>query len=437
MWSSNVYGGYIVKHLSLFLVLISGCDSGTQNTGPCAAVSGSCVSFAKGASEAEVQTAFGRAKAGTTFLFAEGTFKFANELTVTSDNITVKGAGIDKTVLDYTNQTAGSEGMLAMNNGFTISDLTVLNAKGNGIKVVGATGVTFRKVRVTWNDPDNHKHGPYALYPVQCKNVLIEDNLIEGAADAGIYVGQSEKIVVRRNTATGNVAGIEIENSAFADVYENVAHDNCAGILVFSLPDLQVKDGHDIRLYDNNIYNNNTNNFATPGTTVNVIPAGTGTFVMGAGKVEVFGNTFKDNKTANFSVISYLASGEMINDAAYYPYTTEIYIHDNTFIGGGDAPDTTMGFPSIGGFLSISMPKFPGMKVADILLDGLVDKDRMGTTADNPMDICIQNNGAATFINLHFDMLSLSDGFVAAEANSAPYDCTLQTLPAVTFPGLD
>ena len=63
----------------------------------------------------------------------------------------------------------------------------------------------------------------------------MEDNVAIGASDAGIYVGQSANVVVRRNRAEWNVAGIEIENTVDAHVYENVATNNTGGILVFNL----------------------------------------------------------------------------------------------------------------------------------------------------------------------------------------------------------
>jgi parallel beta-helix repeat protein len=420
-----------------FLLLLAGCGSNAP-TGPCAAVSGNCVSFATGSGETAIQTAFAAAKPKTTFIFGAGTFKFSNELSVSTDDATIQGAGMDMTTLDFTNQGAGAEGILGMNNGFIMKDITVQNTKGEGVKVLGATGVTFQRTHVTWTDPDNSTHGAYAIYPVQCTNVLVEDCVIDGAADAGVYVGQSEQIVVRRNVAHNNVAGIEIELSHFADVYNNEAHDNTAGILVFALPGtgLLVKDCHDVRLHDNMIHDNNTNNFAKAGSTVSIVPRGTGTFVLASDKVEVFNNTYVNNKTANFSVISYLASGTPANDPGYYQYPTNIYVHDNTFMGGGDDPDTSQGFMSIGHFLSVSLPNFPGMKDADIMYDGIIDQMRTGGMPNNPMNVCIGNNGAATFINLHFDQLDTTDGFVAASPDATNYTCTLPALAPVSFPGL-
>ena len=49
---------------------------------------------------------------------------------------------------------------------------------------------------------------------------------------------------------------IEIENTQFADVYDNLAEDNSAGLLVFDLPGNPVL-GRDVDIHDNQIINNN------------------------------------------------------------------------------------------------------------------------------------------------------------------------------------
>jgi parallel beta-helix repeat protein len=419
--------------VTLFLAVVAACSSGPS--GPCAAVKGTCVAFNSTSSQAQVQIAFGQAKAGTTFLFGAGTYKFNNELTVTVDNVTIQGAAMDSTILDFSPQTAGQEGILVTSNGFAMSNLTVQNTIGDGVKAVGSTGVSYRDVHVVWTNPDPKKHGAYGLYPVQSSNVLVDHCLVEGAADAGIYVGQSNHIIVRNNEVRQNVAGIEIESSQFADVHDNYAHENTGGLLVFALPNLTIPECHDVRVHDNRVINNNTDNFSTPGATVGIVPRGTGTFVVASARVEVFNNTYQNNKTANFSMIDYNDGGTPANDPNYYPYPIELYIHDNTFMGGGDDPDVSQGQLSIGGLLKVSMPKFPGMKIADIDYDGVIDQHRTGKTADNPMDICI-TLGSASFLNLHFDQLDLQDGFINADANAAPYACSGPTIDPITIPGV-
>src|SRR3546814_1386139 len=86
-----------------------------------------------------------------------------------------------------------------------------------------------------WTGGPSTDNGAYGLYPVQVDNVLIEDSVVKGASDAGIYVGQSTNIIVRNNRAEGNVAGIEIENSTGADVYGNTTTGKTGGILVFKI----------------------------------------------------------------------------------------------------------------------------------------------------------------------------------------------------------
>ena len=118
--------------------------------------------------------------------------------------------------------------------------------------------------------------------------MLIEDTVTIGASDAGLYVGQSKDVIVRRNRAEHNVAGIEIENSTRADVYDNIVRHNAGGLLVFDLPDLPKVGGHSTRLYNNQVVENNTRNFAPPGNIVASVPSGTGVIVMANEKVEIF-----------------------------------------------------------------------------------------------------------------------------------------------------
>ena len=228
-----------------------------------------------------------------------GTYQFNDQLTLgTANNLTIVGAGKGKTVLDFHGQKVGAKTRIFAQSvkGLTFQDFTVQDSPGNASRVLDVTGLTFRSVEVKWTSTDSKSHGAYGLYPVQSTNVLIENCTISGASDSGIYVGQSQQIVVRNNEAFANVAGIEIENSFFADVYDNNAHDNTAGILVFDLPGLMQEGGHNIRVYMNTIQSNNTENFAAKGDIVGLVPGGTGFFVMANHDVEVFQNTIVGNK---------------------------------------------------------------------------------------------------------------------------------------------
>ena len=413
--------------LSAALVLLGSCS----DSKPCDGVSGSCTSVEIGMSEAQIADAFARAPANSTIVLGEGTFHFTNSLTLSqAAGITVRGAGMDKTILDFKYQLAGADGIIqnspvGAGGSVTFEDFTVRDTYGNGVKVVGATGVTMRRMKAQWT---GSIRGPYGLYPVQCSNVLIEDSVVDGARDAGFYVGQSDHIIVRNNTAIHNVAGIEIENSYNADVYGNTATDNTAGILVFDLPYLNQVGGHHVRVFNNQIHDNNHPNFAAGGT-VALVPRGTGGFVMANHDVEVFGNTITGNTTGGFAIVSYIATGLPYQDSpGYVPLPSRVYVHDNTFSGNGTSPDPDNNF---GLLFLVAHEVWPGGKVSDILYDGIVAP---GATNEQ-VKICVQKNGSAGFANLNFAELP-GVGYDLSQTisfDTAPYDCALDPLPAVSF----
>lgn len=378
-----------------------------------------------------VQQALIDAQPGSVVQLGEGTFHFSQGLSLTTNNVTVRGMGEGKTMLSFKDQAVGSQGLLVKANDFTVEDIAFLDTAGDAIKVEGATGVTFRRTRVEWTKGPDSKNGAYGLYPVQCKNVLIEDSSVSGASDAGIYVGQSDGIIVRRSRAEKNVAGIEIENSMNADVYDNTATGNSGGILVFDLPGLPIVGGHNVRVYNNRIEANNENNFAPEGNIVGTVPRGTGMLLMANDKIEVFGNTLKDNKTGSIAVISYLLTGLKWDDKKYDPYPETIDIHDNTFDGGGDAPDPTKE-------LSLALAAYL-KPTPDVIFDGVLDdKKLVGGKLPDGLKLCLRNNtrkgGAFSFAM--FDAEHLPTGMPMPNRDQAPYDCTHGPLPKVTLPGV-
>ena len=280
------------------------------------------------------------AKPGDVIELPAGKWTFNRSLSLNKSNVTIRGAGPDKTVLSFKGQVQGAEGLLInAAEHVTIENLAIEDTKGDGVKANGCKDLTIRNVRVEWTNGPDEKNGAYGLYPVQCERVLIEKSVSIGASDAGIYVGQSTQIVLRDNRAEFNVAGIEIENSTHADVYGNTVTNNTGGILVFNLPGLPVKDGRKTRVYSNYIHDNNTDNFAPKGNIVATVPTGTGFMVLANDEVEFFDNRVENNRTANALILSFDTTGKPANDAGFDPYPQQLFIHDNTFTGGGDSPD--------------------------------------------------------------------------------------------------
>ena len=290
---------------------------------------------AQGDFGATLQAALIAAKPGETIVLPEGTFQLIDGLSLDVDGVTLRGAGQDKTILDFSGQEGAGEGLLVTSDDVTLMDFAVRNTKGDGIKSKGADQIIYRYLTVEWTGGPDENNGAYGVYPVESKNVLVENVTVRAASDAGIYVGQSDNIIVRNSVVEYNVAGIEIENSMNADVYGNIARNNTGGILVFDLPDLPVTGGNSTRIFDNEISSNNTRNFAPAGNIVASVPSGTGVIVMANQNVHVFDNKFDDNRSAHVLIMSYSLP---FTDERYNPLPRDLVLRDNFYGAGGNDP---------------------------------------------------------------------------------------------------
>ncbi|HEX3726927.1 MAG TPA: parallel beta-helix domain-containing protein [Pirellulales bacterium] len=413
----------------LCAMALAGCSQGTSRSGKVTKIEPGPDAHKR------AQTALINAKPGDVIEFTEGKFEFPSTLSLEASDVTIRGQGEDKTILSFNQQGQGTggEGILATSkNNFTLESLAVEDAKGDAIKVNGCDGVTFRKVRVSWTGGPKATNGGYGFYPVLSQNILIEHCIARDASDAGIYVGQSENIIVRNNVAERNVAGIEIENSINADVYDNLATDNTGGILVFSLPDLPKKVGHHCRVYHNKIVANNHENFAPKGNMVASVPAGSGVMILANRQVEVFDNEIENNQNISLSISSYQVTGRpFAQDKGYDPYCEAIYVHDNQFVGGGDKPNGKLGEL----VASLADGKLPA-----IVYDGVID-EKKAVDGKLPADLAIRirNNGDADFMNFNFAQLNLENPAENKEKVSrdlTPYEGEGPTLSPVKIAGV-
>ena len=365
--------------------------------------------------EKELQTQLIMAEAGDVVEIPEGHYKFKGSLWLDEgEDITIKGAGMDKTILSFDGQTEGAEGIkVTSSKNITILDLTVQDTKGDAIKVQKTDGITFRNVATIWTGKPDKDNGAYGFYPVQCDNVVMEECLAVGASDAGIYVGQSKDILVKKCTARWNVAGIEIENSFRAEVTECLATENTGGILVFDMPNLMIKNGGNVKVHNNIVRNNNYKNFAPEGNIVGKVPPGTGFMIMATSQVEIYNNVVEDNKTFPCAIVSWYMTQVKLKDTLYNPYPTAIYIHDNTF-------KKKKKFPTLkNDFGKLMFVKFK-RKGPDIVYDGIINpdaKDGKGGIRQEHM-ICIQNNNGATFANLDAE-----NDFKNISRDLTPHNC--------------
>jgi parallel beta-helix repeat protein len=282
-----------------------------------------------------LQEALILAAPGDVVELGEGRFTLTDGLSLDVDGVTLRGAGMDRTVLDFTGQQGAGEGLLVTSDNVTLRDFAIENPKGDGIKSKGADNIVYSGIRVEWTGGPKATNGAYGIYPVESVGVLVTNSKVSGASDAGIYVGQSRDITVRENIVTFNVAGIEIENSRNALVTNNIASHNTGGLLVFDLPGLPVMGGGNVILRENVVSDNDTVNFAPPGNIVASVRRGTGVLVMANDGVLIEDNAFDNNPTAQIMVIAYT---QPYDDARYNPYARNVIVGPNAFGRGGDDP---------------------------------------------------------------------------------------------------
>lgn len=360
----------------------------------------------------ELQRKLIEAKDGDQIVMPAGTFDFKRGISLTDvPNISIKGAGKGKTILNFKGQIEGAEGMLIKNvKGLTLEGFTVSDSKGDAIKVQDCNDVIFRDLEVTWTSGKLATNGAYGLYPVSCTNVLMEKCEASYAMDAGIYVGQSNNVVVRENYVHNNVAGLEIENTINGEVYKNIAKNNTGGMMIFDMPDLPQANGDKIKFYDNLMENNNGENFAPKGMVVSTIPPGSGMFIMSHSNIEVKNNKIIGHKTFGIAVNSWLFTGVPFKSEEFDPYSTNIDIHHNSIIDTkGEIDQSTDNGKLLHAVL--------GGKPVDIVIDGIFKPGE-------PVSYCFKNNGDVSFVNLNAGMGAEPESIMKnMSSDMSQFDC--------------
>jgi parallel beta-helix repeat protein len=371
-------------------MLLVACNSSSE-LGTATVAGAKTLRICKAAGETDDQVkakaliAFFDAREGDTIEFCEGRFDMTTGLIVNGKRgITIKGAGRDRTFLSFKNSDS-AEGINATHaDGLVIQGLTVEDTPGNGIRVFRSQQVVMRDVRTRWRDSagrdetqagytPSEENGAYGLYPVETRHVLMEDCESHGASDAGIYVGQTSDVIVRKCYATYNVAGYEFENTFRAVFEDNVATKNTGGFLVFDLPGLRQYGAKNV-VRRNKTFANNTDNFAPVGNIVGLTPRGTGMLILATDQLEIHDNEIHDNDTVGIAIINFGLADPNYGDPRYDFFPEGLHIHRNKFANNGGNPQN----PDLQRDVATVLPLLLRLKnlgrSAHIVWDGAEDK---------------------------------------------------------------
>ena len=183
-------------------------------------------------------------------------------------------------------------------HGFSIRGFTLRGFQKHGLHLACVDGFHI-------SNNVSEDNAVYGLFPVVSRNGFMTHNVVRGTSlDAGIYVGQSDSVVIARNRSENNLIGLEVENSRNCSVLGNELSNNTLGILVDILPFL-VKKTQDTTLVANNkVHHNNRVNTGVPGDITAVVPSGTGILVLGGHAATVTLNEIENNGFAGIAVAS-------------------------------------------------------------------------------------------------------------------------------------
>ncbi len=194
-----------------------------------------------------IQAAVDKADPGDTIRLEEGTYW--QQVNITKDDITIKGAGAGETIIKSPTSPNGNcdaaEGPTGICvgvapivedstvnkvvEGVTVEDLTVTGFGGSGMFFFGTDQGKVQDVHSTSN-------GGYGIFFNNSTHGVIRDNLATGNNEAGIYYGHIADAdgLITDNTVRDNGNGIFVRDALEGKVLDNTSTGNCIGILVLN-----------------------------------------------------------------------------------------------------------------------------------------------------------------------------------------------------------
>ena len=253
-----------------------------------------------------IQAAVNEAKPGDTIFVPPGTYQ--ETVRVLKDNITIlgtEGAIIDAS--GFTNGIhvgaeifgRGPNGVpvcpaVAVKN-FTLIGLTIRHAVENGIFLSGVDTYTLTHGKYLNN-------GDYGTYPSCSNNGQITFNYAKGGGDTCIYVGNDVEASIVGNVATDCTVGVQVVNSDNVIIRGNTVTGNSTGILAIVDPFNPRTQTSDVLIAANRIEANNRPNTSTEGD-LERIPAGAGILIVGSDNVKIRTNEVTGNNTLGVAIL--------------------------------------------------------------------------------------------------------------------------------------
>jgi plastocyanin len=218
-----------------------------------------------------IQAAVDAAKPGALVLVSPGVYEEA--VTVTSDDIVIRGVDRNTTILD-----GGFErdnGFKVLANGVAIENITARNYTANGFFWTGVTG--YRGSYLTaW------RNGDYGVYAFDSTKGQFEHSYAAGSPDAGFYIGQCDPCdaLIDDVVAEWNGLGYSGTNAGGNLLIVNSQwHDNRVGVVPNSGTGEKLYPQHSTTIVGNVVHDNN--NVQTAAIDIAQVALGNGILLAG------------------------------------------------------------------------------------------------------------------------------------------------------------
>ena len=202
-----------------------------------------------------IQEAVDAAAPGDLVLIAPGVYR--EEVKVDTPSLVLRGTDRNRVVIDGEFERANAVSVTA--DGVAVENLTVRNARLNGVFWTGVTG--YRASAVT--SANNEVYGIYAFDSV---DGLFEDSWASGSADAGFYIGQCDPCdaVIRNVVAERNALGYSGTNAGGnLHIVSSTWRDNVAGIVPNTLDSELLPPAERVDIVGNLVHGNGVDNVPT------------------------------------------------------------------------------------------------------------------------------------------------------------------------------
>ena len=241
-----------------------------------------------------IQAAVDAAEPGDLVYVDTGTYEEA--VTVTTDNIVIRGADRDETIVDGNFETENCI-FVVETASVAVENLTVQNCTANGVFFTGVDGYRTSYVNAIRN-------GNYGIYAFDSVNGQFDHSYASGSADGGFYIGQCNpcNAVITDVESEWNGLGYSGTNASGNLVIANSSfHDNRVGIVPNSLTSEELYPQHDITIVGNRVSNNNNEESAA--IEIAQTAFGNGIVIAGGNDNVVDRNLVEDHDIAGIAVI--------------------------------------------------------------------------------------------------------------------------------------